>query len=75
MAQMTFDGQFSDLQLKVLAEGALEAIYPELVNIQDFAHNFTELESNYGAAVVIPVVDLSAAASFDESTNNYASGT
>ena len=33
MAEMTFDGTFSDLKQKVIAETALQAIYPELVKL------------------------------------------
>lgn len=33
MAEMQFDGTFSDLKLKVMSEAALQAIYPELVKL------------------------------------------
>ena len=72
--EMTFDGQFSDLKLKVMSEAALQAIYPSLVKLQDFAHTYSELEERPGTAIVIPTYDLSAAADFDEATNNYGSG-
>ena len=71
---MTFDGAFSDLKMKVMSESALQAIYPELVKLQDFAHNYSELEDRPGAAIVIPTYDLSAAADFNEESNNYGSG-
>lgn len=74
MAEMTFDGTFSDLKLKVMSESALQAIYPELVRLQDFAKSYTELEDRPGASIVIPTYDLSAAADFNVSTNNYGSG-
>lgn len=74
MADMTFDGTFSDLKLKVMSEAALQAIYPELVKLQDFAHTYSELEDRPGSAIVIPTYDLSAAADFNVSTNNYGSG-
>lgn len=74
MADMTFDGAFSDLKMKVMSESALQAIYPELVRLQDFAKNYSELEDRPGAAIVIPTYDLSAAADFDADSNNYASG-
>lgn len=74
MAEMTFDGQFSDLKLKVASESALQAIYPELVKLQDFAHTYSELEDRPGAAIVIPTYDLSAAADFVAGTNDYGSG-
>lgn len=75
MADMTFDGQFSDLQLKVMSESACQAIYPELVKLQDFAKSYSELAENFGTAVVIPsFADLSAASDFTEGTADYGSG-
>ena len=74
MAEMTFDGAFSDLKMKVMSESALQAIYPELVKLQDFAKNYNELEDRPGTAIVIPTYYLSAAADFDAESNNYASG-
>lgn len=74
MAEMSFDGQFSDLKLKVMSEAALQAIYPSLVKLQDFAHTYSELEERPGTAIVIPTYDLSAASDFNEDTNNYGSG-
>lgn len=74
MAEMSFDGQFSDLKLKVMSEAALQAIYPSLVKLQDFAHTYSELEERPGTAIVIPTYDLSAAADFNEDSNNYGSG-
>ena len=74
MAENVFDGQFSDLKMKVMSESALQAIYPELVKLQDFAHTYSELEDRPGSAVVIPTYDLSAAADFNEDSNNYGSG-
>ena len=74
MAEMTFDGAFSDLKMKVMSESALGAIYPELVKLQDFAHNYSELEDRPGTAIVIPTYDLSAAADFNEESNNYGGG-
>lgn len=74
MAEMTFDGQFSDLKLKVASESALQAIFPELVRLQDFAKTYSELEDRPGASIVIPTYDLSAAADFAAGTNDYGSG-
>ena len=74
MADMTFDGTFSDLKLKVASESALQAIYPELVRLQDFCHTYSELEDRPGASIVIPTYDLSAADEFDAESNNYGSG-
>lgn len=66
---------FNDLQMKVTAEAALQAVYPELVKLQDFAHTYNELEDRQGAAIVVPVFDLSAAGEFAYRTNQYDSGT
>jgi hypothetical protein len=65
---------FSELVLKAASESALQAIYPELVKLQDFAHNYRELEDRPGASIVVPVYDLSAAADFVAGTNQYDSG-
>ena len=54
MADMTFDGQFSDLKMKVMSEAALQAIHSELVKLQDFGRSFSELEERPGCAIVIP---------------------
>lgn len=75
MAEMTFDSAFSDLKLKVASETAIQAIYPELVKLQDFAHTYNELEGRPGESIVIPVYDLSAAADFVAGTNDYGTGT
>lgn len=74
MAQLQFDGQFSDLQMKIMSESALQAIYPELVRIQDFAKTFSEAETTPGTAIVVPVYDFSEAADFNLSSNNYCAG-
>lgn len=75
MATMTFDGQFSDLQMKIMSESALQAIYPELVRIQDFAKSFSEAEATPGTAIVVPVYDFSEASNFNATSSNYCSGT
>ena len=74
MAEMTFDGAFSDLKMKVASESAIQAIYPELVKLSDFAHTYNELDGRPGESVVIPVYDLSAASDWNDETNNYGSG-
>ena len=71
---MTFDGAFSDLKLKVASESAIQAIYPELVKLSDFAHTYNELDGRPGESIVIPVYDLSAASDWNDETNNYGSG-
>lgn len=65
---------FSDLQMKALSESALQAVYPEMVRLQDFCHNYRELEDQPGTAIAVPVFDLSAAAEFNEESNNYGGG-
>ena len=72
--EMTFDGAFSDLKLKVASESAIQAIYPELVKLQDFAHTYNELDGRPGESIVIPVYDLSSASDWNDETNNYGSG-
>ena len=74
MADFSFDGAFSDLKMKVASESAIQAIYPELVKLQDFAHTYNELDGRPGESIVIPVYDLSAASDWDDATNNYGSG-
>lgn len=68
---MANGANFTDLQMKVTSDFALQALYAKLAPIKDFAHNFRDLEDRKGAAVVVPVFDLSAATEFNESTNDY----
>lgn len=65
---------FSDLQMKVTSDFALQTLYAKLAPIKDFARNFRDLEDRKGASIVIPVFNLSAAADFDADTNNYCNG-
>ena len=65
---------FSDLQMKVCSESALQAIYPELVKLNDFCHTYSDLEDRKGASIVIPTFDLSAAGDFVVGSNQYDSG-
>lgn len=65
---------FTDLQMKVTSEFALQSLFAKLAPISDFARNFRELEDRKGAAIVVPVYDLSAANEFDAETNNYCAG-
>ena len=65
---------FSDLQMKVTAEAALQGIHASLVKLQDFAHTYSELNDRKVASIVVPVFDLSAAADFNATSNNYGSG-
>lgn len=61
----------SDLQLKVAAETAVLGLQKHMAPLNLFAHNFKELEDRPGAAIAVPVFDLSAAADFNSSTNNW----
>lgn len=65
---------FSDLQMKVTSDFALQTLYARLAPIKDFAHNFRDLEDRKGASIVIPVFNLSAAAEFNADSNNYCNG-
>ena len=66
---------YSDLQLKVAAETAVMGIQKHMGALKEFAHNFKELDDRPGAAVAVPVYNLSAAAEFNEQTNNWCGGT
>lgn len=61
--------------MKCTSEFALQALFAKLAPIQDFAHNFRELEDRKGASIVIPNFSLSAAAPFNADSNNYCGGT
>lgn len=65
---------FSDLQMKVTSEFALQNLHAKLEPVRDFAHNFRDLEDRKGASIVVPTFEISAAAAFDASTNNYFGG-
>ena len=66
---------FDALKLKVPAEAALQAIFPSLVKLQDFAHYYSEIEGRPGTQVVIPsFANLSGAGDFVAGTNDYGSG-
>lgn len=65
---------FSDLQMKTCSEKALQAIYPELVNLKDFCYSFSDQPDRKYASIVIPTWDLSAAGDFALGTNQYDSG-
>lgn len=66
---------FSDLQIKVASEMAIMGIQKHMGALTEFAHNFKELNDRPGAAVAVPVYNLSAAADFNEQTNNWCGGT
>ena len=66
---------FNDLQLKVAAEAASVSLHKNLAKLSLFAKSYSELQGQYGNAVAVPVIDLSAAGDFDADSNNYGSGT
>jgi len=65
---------FSDLALKAASESAVIAAHKNLAKLSLFAKNFSELQGVPGKSIAVPVYNLSAAAAFDASTNNYATG-
>ena len=65
---------FDDLKMKVAAEASIQAMHAEMAKLQDFVHDYTELEGRKGEAIAVPVIDLSASAEFDADTNNYCNG-
>lgn len=65
---------FDDLKMKVAAEASIQAMHAEMAKLQDFAHDYTELDGRKGEAIAVPVIDLSASAEFDADTNNYCNG-
>ena len=56
---------FSDLQIKVASEYAIMGIQKHMGALKEFAHDFKELNDRPGAAIAVPVYDLSAAAEFN----------
>ena len=65
---------FDDLRMKVAAEASIQAMHAEMAKLQDFVHDYTELEGRKGEAIAVPVIDLSASAEFNADTNNYCNG-
>ena len=65
---------FSDLALKAASESAVMAAHKNLAKLSLFAKNFSELQGVPGKSIAVPVYNLSAAAAFNASTNNYATG-
>ena len=61
---------FSDLQQKVIAEKAVEAMKAEIAPLKLFATSYnSEIDGMFGQAVAVPTIALSAG-EFDASTNN-----
>ena len=65
---------FDDLKMKVAAEASIQAMHAEMAKLQDFVHDYTELEGRKGEAIAVPVIDLSASTEFNADTNNYCNG-
>lgn len=65
---------FSDLALKAASESAVMAAHKNLAKLNLFAKNFSELQGVPGKSIAVPVYNLSAAAAWNDSTNNYATG-
>lgn len=66
---------FSDLQIKVASEYAIMGINKHMGALKEFVHDFKELNDRPGSAIAVPVFNLSAAADFNEQTNNWCGGT
>lgn len=65
---------FDDLKMKVASEASIQAMHAEMAKLQDFVHDYTELEGRKGEAIAVPVMNLSASAEFDADSNNYCNG-
>ena len=65
---------FSDMALKAASESAVMAAHKNIAKLSLFAKNFSELNGQPGKSIAVPVYSLSAAAAFDASSNNYATG-
>lgn len=66
---------FSDLQIKVASETAVLGLQKHMASLKYFAHNFAPTADRPFAGVQVPVYALSAAAEFDETSNNWCGGT
>lgn len=66
---------FSDLQIKVAAETAVLGLQKHMASLKYFAKDVSPMADRPFAGVQVPVYSLSAAAEFDETTNNWCGGT
>ena len=66
---------FSDLALKAASESAVMAAHKNIAKLSLFAKNFSELNGQPGKSIAVPVYNLTDAAAFNASNNNYATGT
>ena len=65
---------FSDLNIKIASEAAVIGLQPHMARLDAFAHNFSPASGVHYQGIQIPVYALSAAAEFDEETNNWCAG-
>lgn len=65
---------FSDLQIKVAIESAIQAFRPYSASLSWFAKNFSSEVAAPYQGIQVPVFALSAAADFDDDTNNWGGG-
>lgn len=66
---------FSDLQIKVASETAVMGLQKHMASLKYFAKDVSPMADRPFAGVQVPVYSLSAAAEFDETTNNWCGGT
>lgn len=66
---------FSDLQIKIASETAVMGLQKHMASLRYFAHNFSPIADRPFAGVQVPVYKLTDAVEFDETTNNWGSGT
>lgn len=66
---------FSDIQIKIASETAVLGLQKHMASLKFFAHNFSPVADRPFAGVQVPVFKLTDAAEFDETTNNWGSGT
>lgn len=66
---------FSDLQIKVASETAVMGLEKHMASLKYFAKDVSPMADRPFAGVQVPVYSLSAAAEFDENTNNWCGGT
>lgn len=66
---------FSELQIKVASETAVMSLKKHIAPLQFFAKDLKPYEDRPFAGVQVPVYNLSAAAEFNEESNNWCGGT
>lgn len=65
---------FSDLQIKVASETAIMGLQKHMASLKYFAKDVSPMADRPFAGVQVPVYALSAAAEFDETSNNWCGG-